>query len=439
MAGITVTNTWLGGTGDFMTATNWSLGHIPIATETVVFDGDISTLSTTFDATDGTSFVGLQLIDGYSGLVTLPFNITFGDFDMRCGLIAQPNSATDDLTVTGTFKFTGGMLNNSANTGTVHIIGVANAEMGSVGATVWTGSTISLEKYGATGTVLNYAGITIFNNDADLDIGAACQAAPKDPPTVPALLPELKTGWVADATKNLITVKTDGEFPTRTGGQTNMGILVENGGTLLVSRENKTQGDYAFLGKTSNDAGAPSVLVKHGGALKIRNGDKLTASNGVVIGQTELPPPGTALSALETLVRPESEGGQVATIDGKLTVLSGVVQLGKPYGDVGSHYSTLKVKDQVDFLGGTFKTSVMGGYPLLCDVIDTDKKIKFSATMVVDVLTNGTINSGDSWYVFLATEGVDATGAAQPPDPTGWDVIVSNYATNGKKIGVRKE
>ena len=114
-------------TSDFTDPDNWSLNRAPL-----VFGGDVSPMSTTLSyppasggggggGFGGTSTVqmgdaGLRLIDGDCGAVTLPGNDTFGEFEQQAGRIAQPNSATEHLAVTGSFKWTGGILDDTSDT-----------------------------------------------------------------------------------------------------------------------------------------------------------------------------------------------------------------------------------------------------------------------------------------------------------------------------------
>lgn len=113
----------------FTDPVNWSLNRPPLATDELVFDGDISSTSTTILRT---AYTGLRLIDGYSGTVTLSSFLTVEDFEMRSGALGQPMS-NSPLTVTNSFVWTGGTLNNTTNTSTVKIVGVDNAEMGAGG------------------------------------------------------------------------------------------------------------------------------------------------------------------------------------------------------------------------------------------------------------------------------------------------------------------
>ncbi len=460
-------NIWLGGDGDFLKPANWSAGHSPIASDDLTFDGSVSALSATLNPAAGSTFAGLHIKNGYPGLVKLPFDLTVTNFEQTSGLISQaasgstsnpqpppnptpptgPNVSTvslalaSTLTVTGTFQFTGGVLNNSENTGTVRIVGVPSAVMGMASNTVWTGSTIDLK----SGTMLGYSGTTIFNNDADLEIHSLCKAEPKEVPTVVAPLPVLTNGVTEDGTKNLIIVHNEGEKSSRTGGQSNMGIIVEKGGTLLVCREDKLKGDYKALGKTSNDAGAPSVLVQPGGKLHIRNGDKLTATNGVVIGDTDgLPALGTELpvaAELKTLVRPSAEGPQTATLDGQLTIVFGDVRLGLPYGGVDAKYATLVVTDKIDYQKGEYKAFVHGDDSTKHDMLHTNDTIKFGADVTVTPISvNPT--KGFTWDVIEADKGL--VGTTEPTTTAGWTLQSANYtlpgatAATGKRFVVKK-
>lgn len=114
----------------------------------------------------GMAFNSIQLIDDYTGTVTVQDEQTVGDLVLETGAIAQLGSSGSgyDLYVTDTFTFTGGVLNNTANLGIVHLQGATGTlDAGTNGVT--TGSTLSLVT-GAVFTLL--PGAVTANNGAGL-------------------------------------------------------------------------------------------------------------------------------------------------------------------------------------------------------------------------------------------------------------------------------
>ena len=80
-------NYWVGGTatdGAYLASTgaNWSLGRAPLASETVVFDGDFSKLDCTWDAAAPQTVAGWSQSNGYTGSVVFKTTFTDGAFNI---------------------------------------------------------------------------------------------------------------------------------------------------------------------------------------------------------------------------------------------------------------------------------------------------------------------------------------------------------------------
>jgi hypothetical protein len=248
----------------------------------------------------------------------------------------------------------------------------------------------------------------------------------------------VKKGVITDPKVNIIYVYDEGELTTRGGFKANkMGIIVD-GGDVLVSRGSKPSGDLTATGKTSDAADAPSIHVKRG-TLQIQNGEKVIATNGVLVEEGGVPPIGAAATnaRLSTLSIAPGGAGQIATIEGALTVKSGEVSLGEVNGAIGAYYSTLSVTSKVKFLGGTFNTDVSISDTAKADKIVTKSTIEFGPAMKIKVRElGGVATSGMSWDIFEAESGL-ATQTV-PANLADYTVTTSNYLTNGKKIGIKK-
>ncbi len=118
------------------------------------------------------SFAAVRIQGGYTGTVMLGESLTFGLFDLASGAISQP-TVNRDLTVTGAFNWTGGVLNNSGNDANFSLHG-GNATINpGVGSTLTTGSTLNLTNSNGMGSVTNvFAGTLAFANQATLRVGA---------------------------------------------------------------------------------------------------------------------------------------------------------------------------------------------------------------------------------------------------------------------------
>ena len=102
-------NYWVGGTatdGKYLASTgaNWTQGHAPLATESVVFDGDFSSDDCEWDAAATATVASWTQTNGYSGVVTLdtvyPGKGAFtcltvtGAMAIRSGTVTHPQSWT---------------------------------------------------------------------------------------------------------------------------------------------------------------------------------------------------------------------------------------------------------------------------------------------------------------------------------------------------------
>lgn len=157
-------NVWLGTTDSFTTASYWSDG-VPTPDDILVFRGPINTstnpplpqsgsnTSVTFVSIPPPvpyapdTYAGVRIIDDYSGTLTIPFDIKFGEYTQTSGNTSTPGK---NVTIDGSFSWKGGHLNTSSTAGEYRIavpLGVMDPNGGSVSS----GSTIRLQA--------NWAGI----------------------------------------------------------------------------------------------------------------------------------------------------------------------------------------------------------------------------------------------------------------------------------------
>ena len=151
-------NVWIGASDSFNTAANWTDG-VPTADDTLVFTGptspppgppgpplppQYSNHNVNFPTTSNLSFSAIEIKDGYSGSIYFPANISFGGYTQTTGATEQNFDTT--LTVTSTFNWTGGVVNNSSNTATYKLAGVPLGEIGTDDTTLSSGSKIVLDK-----------------------------------------------------------------------------------------------------------------------------------------------------------------------------------------------------------------------------------------------------------------------------------------------------
>jgi hypothetical protein len=206
-------NVWLGPIDSFTTANYWSLQRLPLPDDTLVFRAPASgqgnpplpptpgsTASVTFASLTPPppyapetkdTYAGVRIEGGYTGTLTIPFDLKFGGYTQECGNTSTPGT---NVTVTSTFSWTGGNLNTSSTAGEYRIqtpLGVIDPNGNMVG----TGSTIAIQKNAASqlGSSLQVKPGTIdLTNVVQIIVDDACRInlnpapkKPSDPPTIP--------------------------------------------------------------------------------------------------------------------------------------------------------------------------------------------------------------------------------------------------------------
>ncbi|MBA4067984.1 MAG: hypothetical protein C0501_30630, partial [Isosphaera sp.] len=172
---------------DFGVAENW----VHISTGLVSDDPPAQGDSLTFDGRSDADCVGMygfgadpmfpdyasfRLLSGYDGTVTLATGVSTDVFTLQSGSIAQGGSSAN-LSVSSTFTWTGGVLNNTPSNATVAILGGGQITLGGPGTTLTAGSTLAfgnLNPAGVVTTIISGAGDLLLNttNDNAVFVGA---------------------------------------------------------------------------------------------------------------------------------------------------------------------------------------------------------------------------------------------------------------------------
>ncbi len=274
---------------------------------------------------------GIHLVNGYTGTVTVQDETNVGILELGTGgSIAQMGSSATgyDLNVTNIFAFTGGTLNNTSNTGIVHL---KNLTSGYIYGGTTTGSTLNIE----TGTTLKYGGGTIgFANLATMEVLVGSIVLPIDnsgnqqgefvkinPQPAAAKPPTLVRGGTFICTS-------DQKF----------GMMVESG-TAFFDKSVQVKGS-AF---PNLPVGASLAI--EGGIISVKNGVTLTVEQGLAVqGGGFFTENVTGLTT-----------GQTVYVIGNMLVSGGAITLGQ-----GVNFGNLAVTGDVVFSGGVFNTKVNG-------------------------------------------------------------------------------
>lgn len=362
---------WLGATDNFANAAYWSDG-IPTADDVLLFSPSAmqvdrwttvtgTNTNCTFpqvgDANYLSSYAGIHVINGYSGTITFPANVSFGDYFQTCGATAQTAGKT--LTVTSQLFWTGGAVNNTSNLATYTLDGVVSGQIGTDDTTLSSGSEFVLDG----STTVTQSGTLNLGNDADIEVKVNALfiqrritlSSPKDP-------------------------KINGYENTDSGGVMVWGrYLSEKGkvkyvrveaGRILDVEVNSTN-QYGGLKVTGKPlAGNWSVTSK--GKIFIRNGQTLKAEHGVYVMQGDL----------YSYTAP-APAQQIATIDGRLRFEGDEIKLGlantAPDTSVQTNaFSTLLVTKKAELWGGTFQPKLNENNVTERDNIETQDKFSIS-------------------------------------------------------------
>lgn len=345
----------------FGLSSNWSDGT-PTSDDVLVFDGGVSNIGTIFPYTGGYQYAGLKFLNGYTGTVTLPADITFGGYWQTCGNTVQ-TAAYHTVTVTDTFQWTGGVINNGLNAATYDLKGITSGQIGTDSSTLYSGSKFVLEKNGSTGTVVQQTGVLHLPNGSDIEILADCELLQRQ------INAPVNSGFEIDTSGNVF-VAGAGRFLSE-GGKV-PSVKVDPLGMLDVQKRNG-KGGLTVTGKVP---GSNWGVVSRG-TIIVRNGETITATHGVAVTagdfQTETAPNGVP---------------QIVTINGRFSFEGNWIRLGLSNTldgtELANAYSTLKVTKNADLLVGDFWTKLDATNNQNRDAIDTDEYLNCDSSFYIE-------------------------------------------------------
>lgn len=447
-------NYWLGGTGLFTDAGNWSDG-VPTSGDDLIFDGTLvqsefpnfglsssefesvgdlgegghsappspppppvfnSNLGVTFVSNAGNVYNSIHLRNSYTGTVTIPLNVTFGGFEQTTGDIKQSNTPemgtqTEAYTITvdgsianggeaGDFVWTGGTLNSGVNAGVVSIVAVPTATIGNGTDTSYSlGSDLKL----LDGTVLSASGNIVLSNEAGLEINDYCvfqgaQPGSGDPPP---------KSW-ADLLKanppgpNQTQVPGIGSVLVKGGvlkgiGTTKLPVLIR-GGEFRIEGDKDTVVEGDFGGHPEGSTVNVLMEQDNGGKIVIEEGRTLKAAWVSV-----------RAGLLTTKVK-GSVPNHMAIIDGDLTVVGGVVQIATEGRPSGAFVPTLHISGDMSFTDGVYKPTVFSAGGNIHDRWTCSGKLTSDPDAKITPTVVGTPTAGLAWDVIIAMSGFEGTG-----------------------------
>lgn len=394
--------TWVGnGTLPSMNPANWSPAQSPANGDNLFFD-DSSTANCTIITSPTLQFNSLNILEGYTGTVTVYTPSTFNHIVLQDGAIALTGG---DLTITNSLNWTGGVLHNGTATRTVHMAGGSAASISPTAAgTVATGASLSFEYLNGVGSTGTFnPGTVEFRNAAHLEVDQLCS---------------VQLGTASGASVFLRRINPASQFKlkggmTLTNAENNETDLPLNitGGTLKVTAKLKVNGDLA------NIPGAGSVVMSSG-TIQIKQGATLQPQKGLKMS-------GGTLTTLQNGTGVQTN----ATVSGDLVISGGEITYlqdapnRKP--DAQLIYGRLRVTGDMTWTGGTYRPVVYapGGNASACDWLSilgtlavtggaTGAKI---APGAID--DNGTYNAQQpaptaSWTILTAFGGITVTSPA---------------------------
>jgi hypothetical protein len=277
----------------------------PVGGDDVTFDGSVSNVNCNdlgvvppggspgtggggtggVGAPGGTALDSLNLIDGYSGTVTVVAPIQVGTLNLAAGsagAIAQVNQgAGSDITVTNTFHWTGGTLNSSGTTANVNVYGGGDITPVNSG-TVTLGDTLNLYGTDAQPTTLNVnpGTIALAASSGGINVNANANMA------VDAFTPNFGTSVNISPTG--VTQNPQRVVIAAKGGVTVVGSGVVNGGSTCTcgvpvfnSGKFAVSGVVAVTLSGGNAQAKPAAVydyTQYTGTLQIENGSRVNAT-----------------------------------------------------------------------------------------------------------------------------------------------------------------
>lgn len=484
------------GTNDFydrfdwvVTGTNTTPQNGPVAGDDLTYDGSVSSADCpnlgvlqigpggggtgpagpAVGESSGTGLHSLSLINGYGGTVSIVAALQVESFTLSAGdtgAISQPSGYPgNDLTVTGSFTWTGGTLNSTPSYATVNIYGGGTITLPGDGLTLTTGSTLNFGNPDTSGNTLmttniSGSGTLLLNgqnpNAINTNAGAGVLVASEL--TSPGKLKGVNNG-------KTLTISPKSYWGYIGNGQGGLGAVAE----LDVAVVNN--GGYFFVGTTGGQAvGAQAVpnLPANAGlstvTLTINSGattfgyTQQTSGNGVFeinagctvdVSQTK----GVSVSAGSVQLTPNPNlikpATQISTIEGNFTFSGGGIGFaGSPIKVSGNNvFVMFKVTRDVTWTGGTLVVGIDSA-----NATNTgENQWNISGTLTIDSTQGGTPAvlvfpigvppAGKTWPQVITSnklvvvKNAPTIGASDPnKDKTNYTLVPDNNV-NGYDIG----
>lgn len=316
---------------------NWSPNGLPGASDDVVFDGTVANNTCPLNyGTPSSTFNSFNLVNGYSGVVTVNTGLMLHNFQMTSGTLNPAGIGSGSFGVDTSFIWTGGVLNSTSFTNvSANVRGSATVTPGTAGLT--TGYTLAFQGGSATVndgkiTFTDGAGVTV-------DGGANVQLVPATQDLL-FVNADPATPEVNKVINGMLTVVGPHDWSSQ-----GMGINI-TGGTFRIDDPCTA----TVTGHVGSPTG-PSVLMSSG-SLAIYQRATLAAPNGVNAT-------GGRISTLKSGNYPS------ASIEGDLTnsgadviILDGVTQRPLNVNSAQALFGKLIVEGNVNWTGGTYRPGI---------------------------------------------------------------------------------
>ena len=357
----------------------------------------------------GGSVASLHILSGYSGTVSLGGSLTVGIYEQSAAALSQP--ADTNLTVTGTFTWTGGVLNNTPSNAYVNINGGGTITLPGTGTTLTSGSTLVFASLGGIQvTTITGAGTLLLNGTSPDGIFVRADAKV----TVNLSVDPNTKSWIKNDTAKTLTLLAGSKGWTYSGnGEAQLDLRVINQGGLFKLEQlsgpryldvTLTGGDATTPSYVNNDNASAWLHITTRATLKTTNGIRIDGGSIYVIQGTQ---PGNAAI---------SGGGKLVMNKGDI-VFSPPVQLE----DGSWMYAPLFVGD-MDWNGGTYRPGID------CTRVGSRNQLVVLGTLKVTVAANNPNNPRIEPNIQFLPPG------QQQPIGT-WDVITTPAVGTGKLDG----
>lgn len=357
----------------------------------------------------GSGFAGVYIGSSYTGTVTLGEALTFGEFDLANGAISQSASAYD-LTVTGTFNWTGGVLNSSAALATFALNGATATIAPTGGGTVSLGSTID------------------FSNGSITTLKAGTLNVTKD--AVELRVNGYSTVKVDPGTNAYAVI--GGLFATHLQIKPNANVTVLSGVLNAKSRVTN-EGTFTLNGQTfaeftGSAASTIAFLQKAGGKTFLTGQSQLITAETKSIGIEG--------GILATVSDGLYSGVTAHILTNRLIVTGGDIHIN--YGaEVHTTFGALHVVGDVIWNGGTFHSFVSNNG-------DADQWVAtnftiggtaaFSVTSLAGEWTPTPPTSGSVWTLLISTNPIVRAAGTPSVDGQVWELVESG---DGRQLRVK--